>query len=539
MHIFNSKKSSIYAPTGMVATSQPLASQVGCDILKKGGNAVDAAISIAAMVTVLEPMMTGLGGDVFALVYSSKDNKLHGLNASGIQPAALNQDYFSKKNLKAIPSAGFDSVNIPGAFDGWVQLHKKFGSLPFSELLEGAIHYAKEGYVIGQKTAQFWEYGTSKLKLFPDSAKAYLINGKAPKAGERFKQPQLAQTLKLLSSGHSEAFYEGSIAEKIVAYFKSHGHQELDLSDFKKQKSEWVMPLSSHYRGHELFLIPPNSEGLIALEALKILEGFDLKHANPIDYEHYIIEALKLSFADGHRYIADPHFYNSPVETILSNDYISKRRALITSKANPTPSAGKINGDTTYFTVVDKDRNVVSFIMSISDVFGSGIVIPELGMVMNNRGCEFSLDPNHPNCVKPYKRPYHTIIPSMLFKDKEPIMTFGCMGGNMQPQGQVQIISNLIDRDMGLQEAIDAPRTRVLGGNLVSIEETFDPAIFEGLIKKGHQPITDQNIPSDWSSSHVFASSFKGGAQAIFIDKKNHTLIGASDPRLDGTALGY
>lgn len=535
MDIFTSQRPSVHALRAMVATSQPLASLVGIEVLKNGGNAVDAAIAIAAMVNVLEPMMTGIGGDVFAMVYWHKDKSLKGLNASGIQPKKLSLDYFKEKKFKEIPQAGIESMNVPGAFDGWVTLHEKYGSQPFPTLLEPAIHYAEEGFAVGEKTAQVWEYGASKLRLFPESAKAYLCNGQSPKAGQKFHQPDLAQTLRLLSQEGRDGFYRGPIAKKII-----HACPIFHSEDFKAQKSEWVSTISARYRGVEIHEIPPNGQGLVTLEALRILEGFNLQAMLPIEYEHTLLEALKLSFADGHRYIADPHFFQTPWQEILADSFIQERRACISqTNARPLAHPGRIHGDTTYFTVIDSHRNAVSMIMSISDVFGSGIVPRETGIVMNNRGCEFSLDPLHPNVVAPHKRPYHSIIPAMAFRNGQFWMTFGCMGGNMQPQGQVQILSNLIDRKMKLQEALSAPRVRVLGGNLCAFEETFPASVIEGLLQLGHERVNGEKIPSDWSASHPFAQSFKGSAQAIIVDPTEGTLIGASDSRLDGLPLGY
>ncbi len=535
MDLFNSKRPSVHAPHAMVATSQPLASYVGIEVLKNGGNAVDAAIAIAAMMNVCEPMMSGLGGDLFALVHWNRGKTLRGLNASGIQPKKLSLEYFQKKKRAAIPQDGFESINVPGAFDGWMTLHEAYGSKPLSDLLSFAIHYAEEGFAVGEKISQVWDYGASKLRLFPDSAEAYLLNGRAPVAGEKFRQKELARTLQFLSKEGRDGFYKGPIAKQIVSYCPF-----FELDDFKAQKSEWVSTISTNYRGWEVHEIPPNGQGLVVLETLRILEGFDLKKMSEIEYEHLILEALKLSFADGHRYIADPHFFKTPWETILSDRFIEERRGkILLNQAMPLVHPGQIGGDTTYFTVVDKDRNAVSLITSISDVFGSGIVPKGTGIVMNNRGCEFSLDPKHPNVVAPHKRPYHSIIPAIVFKEGKFLMTLGCMGGNMQPQGQVQILSNLIDRNMKLQEAISSPRVRVLEGNLCAIEETFSPSVIQGLEKLGHKRVEGQKTPSDWIDPHWFVSSFKGSAQAILLDPVQNTLVGASDSRLDGIPIGY
>lgn len=536
MDVFNGERPSVYAPNALVATSQPLASFVGIEVLKKGGNAVDAAIAIAAMMNVCEPMMSGIGGDVFALVYWNKDRSLHGLNASGIQPKRLSLEYFQRKNAKTIPQAGFESMNIPGAFDGWIALHEKFGSQPFSSLLEPACFYAEEGVAVGEKIAKVWQFGASKLELFKESKKAYLIDGRAPRAGEIFRQAELAKTLRFLAKEGRDGFYKGPIAEEIIAFCPL-----LDKGDFEAQKSEWVKTISAPYRGFTIHQIPPSGQGLVVLETLKILEGFVLEKLSCIEYEHLILEALKLGFADGHRYIADPHFFKTPWEKILSDDFIQARRQEIAlDRAAPFAKAGRIEGDTTYFTVVDKERNAVSFITSISDVFGSGVVPKGTGIVMNNRGCELSLDPSHPNVAAPHKRPYHSIIPAMVFDDKGRFfLSFGCMGGNMQPQGQVQILSNLIDRKMKLQEALSAPRVRLLEDNQCAVEESFPPSVREGLIRLGHKPVMGEKIPSDWLKPHWFVQSFKGSAQAIALNLETNTLIGASDSRLDGVPIGY
>lgn len=535
MDSFNNNRPSVHAPNAMVATSQPLASLVGIEILKKGGNAVDAAIAIAAMMNVLEPMMNGIGGDVFALVYWNQDKSLRGLNASGIQPKKLSLDYFTQRKRETIPQVGFESMTVPGAFDGWITLHEKYGTKSLASLLEPAIHYAQEGFAVGEKIAQVWDYGASKLRLFSDSARAYLLDGKAPQAGDLFRQKELSTTLQFLAQEGRDAFYKGPIAQQIVSYCPC-----FDLEDFKAQKSEWVSPISAKYRGFEVYEIPPNGQGLVALEALRILEGFDLKNLPPVQYEHVLIEALKLSFADGHRYIADPHFFQTPWSKILSDPFIEARRKEIhLDRAIPLTHPGRIGGDTTYFTVVDQDRNAVSFITSISDVFGSGIVPLGTGIVLNNRGCEFSLSPKHPNVVAPHKRPYHSIIPAMVFQQGKFFMTLGCMGGNMQPQGQIQILSNLLDRKMKLQEAISAPRIRVLEENKCALEETFSPTVAEGLVRLGHELIRGEHVPSDWEAPHWFVQSFKGSAQAILLDSVKNTLVGASDSRLDGIPIGY
>jgi len=444
----------------MVASSQPLASEVGLDVLKRGGNAVDAAIAMAAMLNVTEPMMTGIGGDAFMLVYWSRTKELKGLNASGRAPRALSIDYFAKKNITKMPEFGMESITVPGAFDGWVTLLEKYGTMKLADLMAPAIDCAKNGFPVMEKTAEDWNAELKKLTKSPAAASNYLVDGRAPRAGEMFRQPNLARTLRTLAQGGRDAFYKGEIAKAITDYCEKNGCL-ISLADLAAQKSEWVEPISTDYRGYTVYEIPPNSQGLTALLTLNILEGFDLKvlSAQPARYYHTLIEATKLAFADRNRYIADPSFSKVPVAELLSKDYAAKRRALINpNRALASPPAGEINAgsDTTYFTIVDKDGNAVSFINSLFDSFGSGIVAGDTGIVLQNRGSAFSLDPAHPNHLEPGKRPFHTIIPAMVFKDNKLFMSFGVMGGGIQPQGHVQVLVNIIDLGMGLQQAIDA-----------------------------------------------------------------------------------
>ena len=528
-----SGRSVVRAQNGMVATSQPLASQVGLDVLKRGGNAVDAAIAMAAMLNVTEPMMTGVGGDMFALVYWAKTKELKGLNASGRAPRALSIDYFAKNNVKQMPEFGMGAITVPGAFDGWVTLRDKYGTMKLADLMDPAISYAENGFPVMEKTAEDWEAEVDRLKLNPAATSNYLVNGRAPRAGEIFRQPNLARTLRQLAEGGRDAFYKGPIAKAIADYMKANGGF-ITLEDLAATKSEWVEPISTNYRGYDVFEIPPNGQGITALIALNILEGFDLKamRSEPVKYEHTLIEATKLAFADRNRYIADPAFAKIPVAELLSKDYAAKRRALIDpKKAMDSPSAGIINvgSDTTYFTVVDKDGNAVSFINSLFDAFGSGIVAGNTGIVFQNRGSAFSLDPKHPNALAPGKRPFHTIIPAMVLKDGQLCMSFGVMGGAIQPQGHVQVLVNLIDLGMNLQEAIDAPRYRITNGLNVLLEDELGNSVIEGLLNMGHKRAKP---PGALRSS-------MGGGQAIMVDPVSKTLMGASDPRKDGMALGY
>lgn len=526
-------RSVVHAPHGMVATSQPLASQVGLDILKRGGNAVDAAIAMAAMLNVTEPMMTGLGGDMFALVYWAKTKELKGLNGSGRAPRALSLDYFAKQKVKEMPQFGMGSITVPGAFDGWVTLRDKYGTMKLADLLAPAIDYAEQGFPVMEKAAEDWDAEVRKLKRTPAAASNYLIEGRAPRAGEVFRQANLARTLRTLADGGRDAFYKGPIARAISDYMRDNGGF-ITIEDLAATKSIWVEPISTNYRGYQVFELPPNGQGITALIALNILEGFDLNamRSQPAHYYHTLIEATKLAFADRNRYIADPSVVKVPVNELLSKDYAARRRALIDPhKALDSPPPGDINlgSDTTYFTVVDKDGNAVSFINSLFDSFGSGIVAGDTGIVFQNRGSAFSLDTKHPNALAPGKRPFHTLIPAMVFKDDQLFMSFGVMGGAIQAQGHVQVLVNLIDLKMGLQEAIDAPRYRITSGRSVLMEDGLGSSVIEQLLAMGHvraEPVG------------VLRSSM-GGGQAIMIDPVNKTLMGASDPRKDGMALGY
>src|SRR6185436_19429272 len=491
-------RSVVRSQHAMVATSQSLASQVGLDVLKRGGNAVDAAIAMAAMLNVTEPMMTGIGGDAFMLVYWARTKELKGLNASGRAPSALSLDYFARRKITKMPEFGMESITVPGAFDGWVTLLDKYGTMKLADLLGPAIESAENGFPVMEKTAEDWNAEVTKLTKTPAAAANYLIEGRAPRAGEIFRQPNLARTLRTLALGGRDAFYKGEIAKAIADYCEKNGGF-ISLADLAAQKSEWVEPISTDYRGYTVYEIPPNSQGLTALLTLNILEGFDLAalSAQPDRYYHTLIEATKLAFADRNRYIADPAFSKVPVAELLSKEYAAKRRALINPrKALDSPPPGAINAgsDTTYFTIVDKDGNAVSFINSLFDSFGSGIVAGDTGIVLQNRGSSFSLDRTHPNHLEPGKRPFHTIIPAMVFKDNKLFMSFGVMGGGIQPQGHVQVLVNIIDLGMGLQQAIDAPRYRYMSGRDVLLEDELGPTVIDRLLALGHRRASPPGI---------------------------------------------
>jgi len=528
-------RSVVRASQGMVATSQPLASQVGLDILKRGGNAVDAAIAVAAMLNVTEPNMTGIGGDAFMMIYTPKTKKLEALNASGRCPRALTLDHFTSRKIAQMPLSGMETITVPGAFDGWITLLEKYGTMKVADLLAPAIGYAENGFPVMEKIAADWAPEVPKLKLTAAAAATYLIDGAAPEPGTIFTQKNLARTFRTLVKGGREAFYRGEIARAIVDYCQKNGGF-LSMDDFAAQKSNWVEPISTTYRGYTLNELPPNNQGLTALLLLNILDGFDLKsmRSDPVTYYHTLIEATKVAFADRNRFIADPAFAKIPVKELLAKDYAARRRALIDpAKAIDAPAYGDIRmgSDTTYFTVVDKDRNAVSFINSLFNSFGSGIVAGETGIMLHNRGSGFSLDPNHPNKLEPRKRPFHTLIPAMVFREGKLLMTYGVMGGDIQAQGHAQVLVNLADRGMNLQQAIDAPRIRYISGRGVMLEDTLPADVIGGLVQRGHERI----LPP----AGIKHRALMGGGQAIMIDPVTGALSGASDPRKDGLALGY
>jgi gamma-glutamyltranspeptidase/glutathione hydrolase len=523
------------ANQGMVATSQPLASQVGLEILKRGGNAVDAAIAVAAMLNVTEPNMTGIGGDCFAMVYTAKSKKLEALNASGRCPKALTLDHFVAKKITQMPLTGMETITVPGAFDGWLTVLEKYGTMKFADLMAPAISYAENGFPVMEKISADWEPEVGKLKQDPAAAATYLVDGGAAKPGTIFTQKNLAKTFRTLVKGGRDAYYRGEIARAIVDYCQKHGGF-LAMDDFAAQKSNWVEPISTTYRGYTLHELPPNNQGLTALLILNILEGLDLKgmRNDPVLYYHTLIEATKIAFADRNRYIADPALAKLPVKELISKDYAAKRRALLDpKKAIDPPKYGDFNlgSDTTYFTVVDKDRNAVSFINSLFNSFGSGIVAGETGIMLQNRGSGFSLDPTHPNKLEPGKRPFHTLIPAMVFKDGKLLMSYGVMGGDIQAQGHSQVLINLVDRGMNLQQAIDAPRIRYISGKGVMLEDTLPSSVIADLVQRGHERV----LPPEG----IKHRALMGGGQAIMIDAESGALSGASDPRKDGLAIGY
>ncbi|UZR95479.1 gamma-glutamyltransferase [Chondrinema litorale] len=532
-------RSEVIAQHGMAATSQPLATQVAIDILKKGGNAIDAAIAANAMLGLVEPTGNGIGGDLFAIVWDAKTQKLYGLNASGRSPKALTLDYFKKNNLDKIPSHGPLPVSTPGCVDGWFELHGKFGTKEMTEILQPAINYAREGFPVSELIAFYMNRSVNTLSKFPGFKETYMPNGKTPAKGEVFKNPYLANTLEKIAKGGRDAFYKGDIAKTIGQYIKEQGGF-LSYEDLASHKSEWVDPVSVNYRGYDVWELPPNGQGIAALQMLAILEGFDLKSMGygTKEYIHHFIEAKKLAFEDRAKYYADPAFNEIPVEWLISEDYAAERRKLInTERASKTLDAGKLrDGDTIYMTVADKEGNMVSLIQSNYRGMGSGMTPTKLGFILQDRGELFTLEEGHFNTYEPSKRPFHTIIPAFITKDGKPFMSFGLMGGATQPQGHAQIVTNIIDFGMNIQEAGDAPRILHFGssqptggimkdGGVVNLESGFDYETIRELVLMGHDV--------------SFSVGNYGGYQAIMYDAENKVYYGASESRKDGQAAGY
>ncbi len=526
------QRSVVMGTQGMVAASQPLATLAGYRMLAKGGNAVDAAVAMVSTLSVVEPHSVGLGGDAFALIYLAKDNRLIGMNASGRSPFRATMDWFRERSIHEIPERGMLTVTVPGALQGWAQALEKYGMLKLGEVFEDAIDYAEKGYPVSEVIAGEWGEMEPLLLACESSSKTYLLNGRAPRPGEIFRNRDLASTLKKIVRDGIEIFYEGEICDAIISYSNRNGglfsHQ-----DFNEHRTTWVEPLSTHYRGYTVYELPPNSQGVIALEMLNILEGHPLDRFDPNspDYLHLLIEAKKAAFQDRDQWITDPEFKNIPVDQLLSREHARRMiEAIDRNKAKP-PTAwvnSSVNSETVYVTAVDKERNAVSLISSLFLPFGSGHVVEGTGIILQNRGRSFSLDPTHFNKLEPHKRPMHTIIPAMIFKDGRFLISFGVMGGDMQPQGHVQFLVNLIDFKMNLQEAIDAPRVRHLAGMKVYLEEGISAETEATLMEKGHHIVRESS-----SVNQV------GGGQAIYYDHRQGVLLGASDRRKDGCAIGY
>jgi gamma-glutamyltranspeptidase/glutathione hydrolase len=534
-------RAEVIAQHGMAATSQPLVTQIALDILKQGGSAVDAAIAADAALGLMEPVGSGIGGDLFAIVWDPKTQKLHGLNASGRSPKSLTLDYFKQKGLTHIPPLGPLPVSVPGCVDGWFELHKKFGKLAMKKNLEPAIRYAREGFPVSELIAYYWDRSVPRLSPFPGFKEQMTLNGRAPRKSEIWKNPNLANTLEAIARGGRDAFYKGDIARTIDTYIHAQGGF-LSYEDFATHKSEWVQPESTNYRGYDVWELPPNSQGIAALQMLNILEAYDLKKygfGSP-EHLHLFVEAKKLAFEDRARYYADPAFNELPVKGLIAKDYAAERRKLLDmNKAARRYDAGSPalrQGDTIYLTTADSSGMMVSLIQSNYRGMGSGMTPPGLGFVLQDRGELFSLTPGHVNVFAPGKRPFQTIIPAFITRDGKPWVSFGVMGGDMQPQGHVQIVTNLIDFGMNLQEAGDAPRIYhtgsseptdevMLDGGEVHLESGFPYESIRGLMERGHKV--------SWDFGGY------GGYQAIQWDAAHGVYLGASESRKDGQAAGY
>ena len=532
-------RSEVIARNGMAATSQPLATQVALDILKKGGTAIDAAIAADAVLGLVEPTGAGIGGDLFAIIWSADKGKLYGLNGSGRSPRSLKLEYFKENRYEFIPSYGPLPVSVPGCVDGWFEMHDMFGHLPMRDLLQPAISYAREGFPVTEVIADALKHGTELLKEYPNIKEVYMPSGKAPSKGEVFRNPLLANTLEKIQKGGRYEFYRGSIARDIAAFMKKQGGF-LSYDDLYRHHSEWVEPISTTYRGYEVWELPPNGQGLAALQMLNILEGFDIAAMGfgSADYIHVFTEAKKLAFEDRAKYYADPFFFKTPVTQLLSKKYAAERRKLIDrEKAAKIYDAGRIEAaNTIYLTVADKFGNMVSLIQSNYRGMGSGMCPDGLGFVLQDRGEMFSLEEGHNNVYAPGKRPFHTIIPAFITKNKKPWISFGLMGGDMQPQGHVQIVVNLIDFKMNLQEAGDAPRIHHIGSSEPTGQQMTNGGIL--LLESGFRTEVIQKLMSMGHTIQWDLGGF-GGYQAIMWDDKNKVWFGASESRKDGQAAGY
>ncbi len=535
-------RSVVMGRNGMVATSHPWAAQVGLDILRSGGTAVDAAIAANAMLGVVEPMSCGIGGDLFAICWDQSTQQLQGLNASGRSPKSLDRSVFAKRGIDEIPFSGPLSWSVPGCVDGWEELRRRFGKKSLGEILTPSIETAEKGFAVSEIIASHWSAAEESMAEWSDSKRVYLPNGSALKAGDVFRNPQLAASYRAIAEHGRDAFYCGEIAGRIVK-FSEQNDGYLTAADLAEHQSEWVDPVSVNYRGYDVWELPPNGQGIAALEMLNLLSGFDVAAMGrrSADFVHLFIEAKKLAFADRARFYADPAFADVPIAELISKSYAETQRQRIdmTKAATDVPAGNpKISrGDTVYVTAVDKDRNCCSLIQSNYYGFGSKVVPGDVGFVLQNRGALFALDDEHPNRLEPGKRPFHTIIPAMVTRNGRPCFCFGVMGGDMQPQGHVQVLCNLLDFGLNVQAAGDATRVQHFGsatptgrpqepnGGTVAIENGIPTDVREELTRRGHQLVESPG-------------SF-GGYQGIWIDWDTGVLHGGTESRKDGAAMGY
>ena len=530
-------RSEVIATNGMAATSHPLATQTAIDVLKGGGNAIDAAIAANAVLGLVEPTGCGIGGDLFAIVWIDEDKKLYGLNSSGPAPQDMSIGKLKAMGIDKIPPYGPLPVTVPGAVAGWTALHKRFGNKPFDELFNNAIYYADNGFPVTEVVGYYLQLSSERYKDYPNFADVWMPNGEVLKKGDVFVNKDLSNTYKQIAKSYGESFYKGDIAKTISEFIVEQGGF-LTVDDLKSYTPEWIKPVSSNYRGYDVWELPPNGQGIAALQILNILEQYEIDKMghNSVEYIHLFTEAKKLAYEDRAKYYADMNFADVPVEELISKRYALERNKLINLKKAATSYSSSIfeDGDTIYMTVADKDGNMVSLIQSNYRGMGSGMVPPNLGFMLQDRGEMFSLDPSHRNSLKGGKRPFHTIIPAFITKDDKPFISFGLMGGGMQPQGHAQIVVNLIDFKMNLQEAGDAPRIRHFGsseptgeiminGGYLSLESGVGSDVRSELTKKGHNL---KNEPGGY-----------GGYQAIM--KLNNVYYGASESRKDGHASGY
>lgn len=533
-------RSPVLAQHAMAATSQPLATQVALDVMKKGGNAIDAAIAANALLGLVEPTGNGIGGDLFAIVWDAKNKKLYGLNGSGRSPQSLTLQWFIDNGYDKIPSHGPLPVSVPGTVDAWFMLHKKFGKKPMAELLQPTIEYAENGFPVSQLIAYYWNRSVPILSQFPGFTEQFTIDGRAPKHGEIWKNPNLAKTLKAISKGGRDAFYDGPMAKTMADYIQQQGGF-LTVDDLANHRGNWVEPVSTNYRGFDVWELPPNGQGIAALQILNVLEQHDIANMgfDSADYVHLFTEAKKLAFEDRAKYYADPEFNDLPVQQLISKRYAQKRAQLIdmkkAGKHYPAGNPALSDGDTIYLTTADQAGNMVSLIQSNYRGMGSGMTPPGLGFIFQDRGEMFSLQADHFNTFEGGKRPFHTIIPAFVTKDGQPWMSFGLMGGAMQPQGHAQIIVNMIDFGMDVQEAGDAPRIHHTGsseptdeimtnGGVLNLEAGFSYQTIRELMRRGHK--------IQWANGPY------GGYQAIH-KAENGVYWGASESRKDGQAAGF